>query len=60
MVPSSAWPSEATPQLLFVTPGGAVGVISQVQDEELGKKLSEVERNMSIAVRPVGDISSEE
>jgi hypothetical protein len=59
-MPPSSFPSEASPTLLFVTTGGAIGVVSRIEKEEDAQILTQVERNMNAVVPPIGNISHEE
>ncbi|KDN44089.1 hypothetical protein K437DRAFT_257225 [Tilletiaria anomala UBC 951] len=60
LLPRATCPAEATPRLLFATAGGAIGVVSRIEDRAQAQLLSRVERNVERVVPPLGDISYEE
>ena len=47
LLPPSAWPAEVRPQLLFATTGGAIGVLSRVENEHDARVLRQLQRNLA-------------
>ena len=49
--------SEFSPEMIFFTTSGRIGVISNVENDELSKHLTELQRNLATVIPGVGGTS---